>query len=365
MNRRTAVVAGAAVVAAGGVGGWRWWAGSGTVTVPAGAPAMGTATVRRTDLAAREQLGGTLGFAGRWDVVHAGPPGMLTAVPPLGQIVQRGQMMYEVDGRQVRLLYGEWPAWRAFGAGMDRGEDVRQLEANLAALGFSASKADSGFTASTAAAILRWQAHLGEQRTGRLPLGSVVFLPEAMRVVAVTTPVGGRAGAGPLLRTTSTRRVVTVDVPTSRLGLWDGGSAGGINSGNVSPGGEVLVTLPGGVRVTARVAEVGRVAVSGQEGGQNTGAPPTVTVTATLDQPDAAGTLDQVPVQVSVTTAQRKAVLAVPVTALVAAGGNGYQIRSESQLITVRPGLFDEVSGLVEISGDGLAEGMTVEVPAR
>jgi len=31
----------------------------------------------------------------------------------------------------------------------------------------------------------------------------------------------------------------------------------------------------------------------------------------------------------------------------------------------VRPGLFDEVSGLIEVSGDGLAEGMDVEVPAR
>jgi len=309
---------------------------------------MGRAKVTRTDLAAREQLGGTLGFAGRWDVVHTGPPGILSAVPPLGQIVQRGQMLYEVDGRPVKLLFGGRPAWRDFAVGMDRGEDVRQLEENLAALGFLASAADNRFTASTAAAILRWQAQLGEQRTGRLPLGSVVFLPEPMRVAALTTPVGGRAGAEPLLRTTSTRRVVTVDVPTNR-------------QGSVSPGGEVLVTLPGAVRLTAKVAEVGRVAVSGQD----TGALPTVTVLVTLDQPDAAGTLDQVPVQVSVTTAQRKAVLAVPVTALTAASGGGYQIRSGSRLITVRPGLFDEVSGLIEISGDGLADGMDVEVPAR
>jgi len=321
---------------------------------------MGSATVRRTDLAAREQLGGSLGFAGRWDVVHAGSPGMLTAVPPLGQTVQRGQMLYEVDGRPVRLLFGGRPAWRAFGIGMDRGEDVRELEDNLVALGFSGSAADDRFTASTAAAILRWQARLGEQGTGRLPLGSVVFLPEAMRVAAVTAPVGGRVGPEPLLRTTSTRRVVTVDVPTARLGLWDGGSAGGVDSGNVTPGGEVLVTLPGGVRLTAKVTEVGRVAVSGQDNG----APPTVTVTATLDQPDAAGSLDQVPVQVSVTTAVRKAVLAVPVTALIAAGSGGYQIKSGSGPITVRPGLFDEVSGLIEVSGDGLTEGMTVEVPA-
>jgi peptidoglycan hydrolase-like protein with peptidoglycan-binding domain len=309
---------------------------------------MGTATVQRTDLAAREQLGGSLGYAGRWDVVHGGRPGILTAVPPLGQTVQRGQILYEMDGRPVRLLFGGRPAWRDLKVGVDRGEDVRQLEENLAALGFMGTPADGGFTASTAAAILRWQARLGEQRTGRLPLGSIVFLPEAMRVAAVTTPVGGHVGAESLLRTTSTRRVVAVDVPTSR-------------QGNVSPGGQVMVTLPGGIRLTAKVAEVGRVAVSGQ----GNGAPPTVTVTATLDQPDAAGTLDQVPVQVSVTTAERKGVLAVPVTALLAASSGGYRIKAGTDAITVRPGLFDEVSGLIEISGDGLVEGMTVEVPAR
>lgn len=346
-------LAGMATVAAGGFGGWRWWvAGSGTGPVPAAAPALGRATVQRTDLAAREQLGGVLGFGGRWDVTHAGPPGILTAAPPLGELVHSGQMLYEVDGRPVRLLYGARPAWRELAMGITRGEDVRQLEQNLATLGFLGSGADDRFTAATDAAVRRWQGRLGQERTGRLPLGSVVFLPEPMRVAVHTTAVGGRVGGGAVLRTTSARRVVTVDVPTSR-------------QGNVSPGGEMLVTLPGGARLAARVAEVGRVAVNAAEQGGPASAPPTVTVTATLDQAGAAGNLDQVPVQVSVTTAQRRAVLAVPVTALVASGDGGYRVTVSGRPIAVRPGLYDELSGLVEVSGDGLAEGMSVEVPLR
>ena len=33
------------------------------------------------------------------------------------------------------------------------------------------------------------------------------------------------------------------------------------------------------------------------------------------------------------------------------------------RLVTVRPGLFDEAAGTVEVTGDGLTEGTQVEVP--
>jgi hypothetical protein len=61
-------------------------------------------------------------------------------------------------------------------------------------------------------------------------------------------------------------------------------------------------------------------------------------------------------------------VLLVPVTALLAKPGGGYQVRvltgDVGQLVDVRPGLYDDATGEVEVSGAGLAEGMTVEVPA-
>jgi hypothetical protein len=184
----------------------------------------------------------------------------------------------------------------------------------------------------------------------------VVFAPGPVRVTATPTPIGGRIAGGPVIVASSTRRVVTVALPTAR-------------QGNVRVGGPVLVTLPGGGPLPATVTSVGQVAVATPaEPGQPPGAA-TITVTASLDQPAAAGGLDQVPVQVSVTTGQRRAVLAVPVTALVAGEAGGYQVvvadGPTRRRVAVRPGLYDELSGLVEVTGTGLAEGRQVEVPVR
>ena len=203
MNRRTLVVAGATVIAGGGVGAWRWWLGSTaapetTVT----ASTASTAPVTRADLTATDQLPGTLGYAGDWRIEHPGPPGVLTAAPPIGPEVQRGQARYEVDGRPVHLLYGERLVWRDFAAGMPRGEDVRQLRQNLVALGFDSSKVDTNFSSGTGEAIRRWQRSLGLPQTGRLPLGTIVFAPEALRLVEVNL---GRI-TGPVVRASSTRR---------------------------------------------------------------------------------------------------------------------------------------------------------------
>jgi peptidoglycan hydrolase-like protein with peptidoglycan-binding domain len=347
VNRRSTLVAGAAVLAAGGVtgvGGARWWGRSGTPAPQAGT-GRGTVAVVRTDLVAREQIGGVLGYAGDWLVTHPGPPGVLTAAPAPAAVIQRGQQLYEVDGRPVHLLYGGRPVWRDLRPGMPRGEDVRQLEQNLAALGHLPSTVDTSFTATTEAAVRRWQRRLGVPQTGHLPLGTVVFAPEALRIVAVPVPPGGHVGGGPVLRASSTRRVVTVALPTSRQGA-------------VRPGSAVDVALPGGPRVTGTVTEVGGVAVSNEDGG-----PTTLAVTVRLERPAAAGTLDQAPVLVTITTASRPGVLAVPLTALRASAAGGYEVTVDGRAVPVQPGLLDERAGLIEVSGGGLAEGLRVEVP--
>jgi hypothetical protein len=90
-------------------------------------------------------------------------------------------------------------------------------------------------------------------------------------------------------------------------------------------------------------------------------------VTVGFDDPSAAEGLDAGAVQVSVAVAQHDRVLAVPIEALLAAPGGGYQVvvvsDSQRTSIAVRCGLFDETGGLVEVSG-ALSEGMRVEVPA-
>jgi hypothetical protein len=79
-------------------------------------------------------LAGTLGFDGGYTVINQYAPGVLTSTAAPGATVSRGGVLYSVDGHPVRLLYGGTPAFRAFAAGMPDGPDVRELEANLAAL---------------------------------------------------------------------------------------------------------------------------------------------------------------------------------------------------------------------------------------
>ena len=93
--------------------------------------------------------------------------------------------------------------------------------------------------------------------------------------------------------------------------------------------------------------------------------PPSVPVTISVELPAGAPTLNEVPVRVAITTATHPNVLLVPVTALLARPGGGYQVRlAGGRTATVRPGLFDDATGLVEVSGPGLTAGQKVRVPA-
>jgi multidrug efflux pump subunit AcrA (membrane-fusion protein) len=89
-----------------------------------------------------------------------------------------------------------------------------------------------------------------------------------------------------------------------------------------------------------------------------------VTVDVALTRPKAAGGLDQAPVQVSITTAQARNVLAVPVTALLATT-SGYQVQvagpaGHYRFVPVSLGLFDNAAGLVQVTGPGLQAGQKV-----
>ena len=73
------------------------------------------------------------------------------------------------------------------------------------------------------------------------------------------------------------------------------------------------------------VSSVGTVATT-RPGQQEQGPTTTIPVQVTLTDPEAAGTLDQAPVTVNITTASAKNVLAVPVTALLARSPGGYVV---------------------------------------
>ena len=271
-----------------------------------------------------------------------------------GRIVERGQPLYAIDGEPTLLLYGSTPAWRAFTAGMSPGADVAELNANLQALGYGAPSGD-GFTAATSAAVSALQQAHGIPPTGALDLGAVVFEPGALRVTTVTPTVGGAVQPGPVLTGTSTRPDVSIQLDAAQ-------------QSEVKLGDRVSVILPDNSTTPGVVSAVGKVATvppAGQQGGGSSS--PTIAVDVRLLDAAAAGHFDQAPVEVSITEQTVRHATAVPVDALVALAGGGYAVEvvkanGTHQLVAVRPGLFDDAQGLVQVSGD-LAPGERVVVP--
>jgi multidrug efflux pump subunit AcrA (membrane-fusion protein) len=281
-----------------------------------------------------------------------------TALPSVGEIVGRGQSLYEIGGQPVLLLYGATPATRAFLAGMSPGRDVAELNANLDALGYGQGLAGDEFTAATAAAVRALQSARSASVTGELLVGSVVFEPGPVRITSVTPTVGATVMPGPVLAITSTARQVKLALDASE-------------QSSVKVGDTVTITLPDNQTTPGRVTYVSSVATSpssdGKGGGEEESAP-TVEVHATPTDPAATGHLDQAPVNVEITTESVQNVLAVPIDALLALAGGGYALEVVKgrvhRLAAVTVGLFDDAEGLVQVSGKSLSAGQRVVVPA-
>jgi peptidoglycan hydrolase-like protein with peptidoglycan-binding domain len=353
-------VAAGALVAAGIVAGRDGGGGDG------GAPAarVTTAAVVRTDLTSTTQVTGTLGFAGSVTVYGNTSGAQFTWVPLPGQVIRRGQRLYEVDGRAVPLLFGRRPEWRTLSVGVLPGPDVAQLEANLVRLGYadrSVLTIDRHYTWQTAAALRRWQAAVGVTVTGTLAPGDVAYAPGPLRVTQVAAKLGGTPQPGqPVASGTTTVRQVTAQLPVTLEYL-------------VHAGDPVTVTLPDGSStargVVTSVGHVATVASASNDQGPGGGGPPqpaTITLRVRLHNPRAGGAVDAAPVTVNITSARASNVLAVPVSALVALAGGGYAVEviegPSRRLVPVRTGLFANTR--VQVSGRGLAPGKRVQVPA-
>jgi hypothetical protein len=348
------------MAAAGAVAGWRAGVFSAAASPGGrpGAPPSATAVVIRQDLTATTPESATLGYPGSY-AVRGQSSGTLTWLPPAGQVIRQGQTLYETgNGSPVVLLYGRVPDWRALGEG-STGQDVTQLNHDLVNLGY-AGRADitadgwDYYSWETAQAVQRLEEHRGVAwPPGSLSLGQVVFEPEAIRVSQVTGTLGGPA-SGPVLTATSDRHVVTILLDAS-------------DQSQVKAGDKVTVTLPDGTTVPGLISSVGTVAAT-TPGQQGQGPTTTIPVQVELNDPKAAGTLDQAPVTVNITTGTAANVLAVPVTALLAQSPRGYDVEvvgpgSRRRWVPVQPGIFDDASGLVQVTG-ALRPGQRVVVAA-
>jgi hypothetical protein len=364
-GRRRMVMVGGAVVVLAAVGGASAWAagafGSGNRAasgVTDNAYPTSLASVTRESLSSQQLVSATLGYAGSYTVLNQAQ-GLYTQLPSAGQVVRRGKVLYEVSGAPVVLLYGKIPAYRSLSEGMT-GADVRQLNANLVALRYATKSeldpTSDYFSWETAYALELYQDHLGITETGTLDLGQAVFLPAAARITTISATLGGQAApSSPALAATSTSRQVSIALDAA-------------DQSDVRVGDHVSITLPNNQVTRGVVSYVGTVATAppSTSGGTST---PVITVNVALSDPSATGSVDQAPVQVSITTDAVSGVLVVPVNALVSLAGGGYAVEvvkpgGARELVPVTLGLFDDALGDVQVSGTGLQAGQRVVVPA-
>ncbi|WP_412169116.1 peptidoglycan-binding protein [Curtobacterium flaccumfaciens pv. flaccumfaciens] len=322
-----------------------------------------TATVTRGDLTDSKVFAGTLGYGAATGVPGAAA-GTITWLPRAGGVIERDGALYAVDERDVRSMYGTVPLWRDLERGL-QGADVRQLNENLAALGYDVS-VDDRFGPRTERAVRQWQQDRGHEVTGVLTADDVAFVDGAVRVASVdgrlgeriaggagagAGGVGGGAGAaagagaaGDVLQVTSTRRVVAATVPqrdAERLAVGTDVEVRVNGAGAAMPGSVVDVqpttSEDGGTAVD--------VSVSFDPGKRTLPA-------AASAQVDAKGTTE-------------RDVLSVPVAALVAGAGGRYAVDvvqrdGTTERVRVEPGF--SADGRIAVTGD-LTVGDRVVVP--
>jgi multidrug efflux pump subunit AcrA (membrane-fusion protein) len=244
------------------------------------------------------------------------------------------------------------PDWRVLDEGVT-GADVTQLNHDLVNLGYADSADISAlgwdyYSWETQAGVEDLQSAAGiSSPSGSLPLGAVVFEPGAIRVTSVPGSLGGPA-SGPVLSGTSDQHVVSIALSTA-------------DESEAAAGDAVSIELPDGASTPGKISSVGTVA-------SGSGNSATVPVAVTLTDPSAAGSLNQAPVTVEITAGSVSNVLAVPVAALLAQSSGGYAVEvtgpdNTRRLVPVTVGIFDDASGLVQVTGN-LAPGQLVVVPA-
>ncbi|MFB2580845.1 peptidoglycan-binding protein [Herbiconiux sp. P15] len=330
-------------------------------TAPA-ASTMSTVPVTTGDMVSATNARGTLHFSNE-NPLPAGPSGIVTALPHAGSVIAPGGVLYEIDDRPVLLLRGSVPAWRSFEIGMSDGDDVLQLEQSLTALGVPFSgDVDTTFTAATATAISTWQKGLGVERTGALDRTAILFTDHDLRVARPTAPLGAAVVAGAeLYRVSATDKVVDLDL---RLG----------DQQLAVIGTQVGITLPDGTATTGSIASVGDPLERSAADGAAPDAPDAaatafvVPVTIALTDQAAVAAFPRASVTVQFSSTLAESVLTVPVEALVATGADSFAVETPDgadeepvRSIPVTVGAF--ASGRVQISGDGIREGLNVVVP--
>lgn len=301
-----------------------------------------TAAVERTTLTSQVRLNATLSYGDTAPLPTSG--GTITALPAAGTTVLIGQHVYEMDGHPVVLFRGARPFWRELSVDADDGEDVRQLQQNLADLGFSPGDVDGRFGWQTRQAVRDWQKSLGLAATGEFSPARVVVADAPGIRIAQRTARLGDAGVSPATFTATTLRA------TAKLTA--------AQARELAVGTPVTVTLPDGTAIDTALAAI-------DPGGQPTGdGDATTSPSATIEFADqaAVAAAGAVAVRVVVRDDREQApTLVVPVTALLATADGGYavEVYADGEIVRtpVRIGLVADARAQIVASGTELDDG--------
>ncbi|MCE2512431.1 MAG: peptidoglycan-binding protein, partial [Acidimicrobiia bacterium] len=260
------------------------------------------------------------------------------------------------------VMYGSTPAYRTMKVGLS-GDDIRQLEENLADLGYRDAEGfsiDGVFDDATAAAVGDWQRANSQDPDGMVSVADVLFVAGPVRVGSWSQgiEVGQQLAAGTALASLtviqapvdgqlSTTQRVTARVPLSDRDL-------------VSEGITVNVELPDNTDIGGTLTAINPSPVLDEQTGENA-----VEVTILLAEP-ASEVWIGATVDVEITETLIEDALVVPATALLALVEGGYAVEVVAEdgslrLVGVETGLF--VDGDVEVRSPELSAGMSVVVP--
>ena len=362
-RRRAFLAMGAAAVLAAGVGAGAFASKSGPFAAKAKPTTStfngATDTITKGDLQGHTSVTGTLRYSDSRKF-KSGFEGVLIQVPASGTVLTQGDVLYRTGTETAYLMRGSLPAWRSFEAGMEDGEDIRQLETALRDLGYFDYEPDDHFSWATTSAIMKWQKELDMPQTGTIPLGRVVFTSGDMRVGTVTARLGDRVAADTeLYDVTSTTQVVDANIKLSDQKLAVVGTT-------------VTIKLPDAKTTTGTITSVGTPTEksSGSGSGSGSGSSDSkervIPITVTLTDASATANFQEVSVTVDLPSEKRAGVLSVPVGALLALSTNQYGVEivesnGTTRKVPVTIGLF--AGGRVEVSGEGISEGQRVVVP--
>lgn len=270
-STRTLVVTTAWAVSVLVAAGAAWWGAEATfrpASPETSAAPIPTVEVAQLTVGSKAQLTATA----VWPVsLHApaGASGVVTSVDVApGTVVDRGARLFSIDLRPVQVAVGAVPAFRDLATGAT-GADVAQLEQFLHDGGWLKAAPNTTFDAATAQAVRAWQATLGEEKTGIVGIGDLIYLPTLPARVGLedTVELGTRLTAGdPVLQVYADAPHLSVSIGTSIQATPATGQPVAVHA----PSGDLDAVI-----ADSTVDEFGntKVRLAGPAGGEACGAP--------------------------------------------------------------------------------------------